>query len=325
MAAHIEVKERAKNRVSGILGSRYPFLQGPMRLITLGEMAAAVSEAGGCGVIAASGLSGERLRQELKRARELTTRPVAVNIPIYRPNALEAMEIAIEEGVTVIYTSAGNPAKIMERARAAGVRIIHKVSNLEMGVKAQAAGVDAVVAMGFEAGGHVGREQITTFCLIPQLADALVIPVIASGGIADARGVAAAFALGAEGVEVGTRLVATHECPVPEFFKEAVCRASIGDTLLLGREAMPIRVLKNRVTARVAGMDETEADRRIASEGDAHYVQEGGDKDTAVMPCGQAAGMIKQVQHISEVVEAMMKNAGAIAKDIVHTLEEEAG
>jgi len=305
-----------RNRITALFGTAYPILQGPMRLITLGEMAAAVTRSGGLGVIAASGLSSDRLRAELRRAGELTDHPVAVNIPVYRPNAFDALEIAIEMGVKTVYTSAGSPSKLMSRIREAGLRVLHKVSSLEKGIKAEAAGVDAVVAMGFEAGGHVGREGITTFCLIPQLADALKIPIVASGGIADPRGLVAAFALGAEGVEIGTRLVATHECPVPSFFKERVCSASCEDTLLLGREAMPIRVLRNRVTARVAGMEDSKADRLMVEAGDAAYVQEGGDRETAVMPCGQAVGLVKSVASVEEVMRELIADAESLSSGL---------
>ncbi len=289
-------------RVPRLLGVSYPVVLGPMRLITLGEMAAAVSNAGGFGVIAASGLSNDRLRAELKTAREKTAFPIGVNIPIYRPNALDALEIAIENGVNTIYTSAGNPAKVMGRVREAGLTAIHKVSDEKTARKAEAAGVDAVVAMGQEAGGHIGRDNISTMCLVPLLADMLSIPVIAAGGIADARGVAAALALGAEGVEIGTRLVATTECPVPAFFKEMILSAGSASTLLLGGEAMPIRVLKNRVTMRVAGMPVSDADSAMETEGDAAYVMSGGDAHTAVMPCGQIAGVVRDLKSVGDVM-----------------------
>mgnify|MGYP000167817327 FL=1 len=174
-------------RVSGILGTRFPIILGPMRLITMGAMAAEVSNCGGLGVIASSGLSADSLRAEIKTALEHTNCPLGVNIPVYRPNALESLEIAIEMGVKMIYTSAGNPANMIKRIREAGLTVIHKVSNEKTALKAESAGVDAVVAMGFEAGGHVGREKITTMCLIPRLVDILSIPVIAEIGRASCR------------------------------------------------------------------------------------------------------------------------------------------
>jgi len=303
-----------KNRITELTGAKFPILLGPMRLITLGEMAARVSLAGGFGVIAASGLEGARLRAELARARELTDRPLGVNVPVYRPNAAEALEVAIDMGVKTFYTSAGSPAKLMARIKQAGLRVIHKVSSLEQAVKAEAAGADAVVATGFEAGGHVGREKITTFCLVPQLVDRLRIPVVAAGGIADARGVAAALALGAEGVELGTRFIATRECPVPAFFKERVCASTCEETLLLGKDAMPIRVLRNRVTAQVAGLAEAEADRVMVASGDAAYVQEGGDRESAVMPCGQSVGVVQSVLSVQQVLRELVGKAPLVAQ-----------
>lgn len=302
-----------KNRITEMLGSDYPIISGPMRLITLGKMAASVSNAGGFGVIAASGLTREELTRELKKARSLSDRPIGVNIPVYRPNALDALEVSIDMGIRVVYTSAGNPTKMIDTIKSSGIKVIHKVSSIDMARKAEAAGVDGVVAMGFEAGGHIGREGITTFCLIPMLANILKIPVIASGGIGDARGFLAAFALGAEGVEIGTRLVATRECPVPRFFKTAVCSASGNATIILGKEAMPIRVMKNTITLHVAGLDDHEADRAIAAKGDASYVADGGDKDSAVMPCGQVSGLVREISKVKDVLEEMVSGAGCIA------------
>jgi len=295
-----------------MLGVKYPIILGAMRQITLGDMAAAVSAAGGFGQVAASGMDADELRAELSRAIAATHRPVGVNIPVYRPNALEALEIAVEMGVRAITTSAGNPAKIMGRARAAGLVVLHKVSTVAMAKKAAAAGVDAIIAMGFEAGGHVGRENITTLCLVPQVVDAVDIPVVAAGGLADARAVAAAFALGASGVELGTRFVATAECPVPGFFKDRLVAAACDATLLLGKEAMPIRVLRNQVTELVSGMRQAEADDAMVSAGDAAYVQSGGTAETAVMPCGQIAGLVGGEKTVAQVMEELVSGVGPL-------------
>lgn len=314
-------------RITALLRCEYPLVQGPMRMITLGAMAGAVSRCGAFGVIAASGLNPEDLRREVLLARQITNRPVGVNIPIYRPNAADAITVSIEMGIKTLYTSAGNPGKVIERIKAAGLNIIHKVSSCDMARKAEACGVDAVVAMGFEAGGHIGREDTSTLCLIPQLVDELNIPVIASGGIGDARGIAAALVLGAEGVEIGTRLVATRECPVPEFFKENICAAGGNATVVLGKGTMPIRVLRNRLTSEVAAaMDKSEAEgnvgevgAKIAQGGDAAYVQEGGDKHSAVMPCGQVAGLIHDIPPLAELVAGLVsqteKVVGRLARD----------
>ncbi|MBI4763593.1 MAG: nitronate monooxygenase [Deltaproteobacteria bacterium] len=222
-----------QNRITEILGTRYPLILGPMRLITLGEMAAAVSNSGGFGQIGASGASAELLITEIRKAKDLTSRPFGVNIPIYRPNAFEALEIAIEAGIRTITTSAGDPGRMIRRIKEAGMKVLHKVSTVKMALKAQEAGVDGVIATGFEAGGHVGRESITTFCLVPLLVEALEIPVVAAGGIGDGRGLLAAFALGAEGVEMGTRFVATRECSSPDWYKESILHARDSSTMIL--------------------------------------------------------------------------------------------
>jgi enoyl-[acyl-carrier protein] reductase II len=183
-----------------------------------------------------------------------------------------------------------------------------------MARKAEAAGVDAVMAMGYEAGGHIGREGITTFCLIPVLAQSLKIPVIASGGIADANGLLAALALGAEGVEIGTRFVATNECPVPPFFKESLCAADLTSTIVLGKEAMPIRILKNEIIEQATVIGEAKTDQVMAQQGnaDALYVGEGGNKHTAVMPCGQVAGLINDVSSVNDVLSKMINGTKSI-------------
>ncbi|KUG24563.1 enoyl-acp reductase [hydrocarbon metagenome] len=280
----------------------------------MGSMAACVSNAGAFGVIGASGLSREKLVEEIKLAQSLTSKPIGVNIPVYRSNAQDAVEVSIDMGIKTIYTSAGDPAKFMDKIKSAGLKVIHKVSNLSMARKAEAAGVDAVVAMGYEAGGHIGREGITTFCLIPVLAQSLKIPVIASGGIGDANGLLAALALGAEGVEIGTRFVATNECPVPPFFKESLCAADLTSTLVLGKEAMPIRILKNEIVAQAAEIGEAKTDQVMAQQenADAFYVGEGGNKHTAVMPCGQVAGLINDVSSVSDVISKMINGTKSV-------------
>ncbi|WP_035219287.1 NAD(P)H-dependent flavin oxidoreductase [Desulfatibacillum aliphaticivorans] len=304
------------NPVSEILGTQYPIVLGAMRLITHARLAAAVSNAGGFGLIAASGMAPETLRRQLEEVKTLTDKPVGVNIPVYRPNARELIEVAIEMGVKAISTSAGNPAKIMGLAREGGLKVVHKVSSLAMALKAQDAGVDAVTAMGFEAGGHVGREHVTTFCLIPQLVDNLDIPVIAAGGIADSRGAAAAFALGAQGVEMGTRFVLCTESGAPAFFKDCLKNADCEATLILGKEAMPIRVLKNAVTKMVAGMDAGEADKAMIKSGDATYVMSGGDRQTAVMPCGQTAGLVAGEQSVEEIIREITEGFRRIGRQM---------
>jgi enoyl-[acyl-carrier protein] reductase II len=310
-----------KNRITAILGTKYPLIQGPMRLMSLGEMAAAVSGSGGFGQIAASGASAELLRGEIAKARRLTDKPFGVNISLFRPNALEALEIAIEAGLRTITTSAGNPAKVMGRIRENGLKVLHKVSTLDMALKAQDAGVDGVIATGYEAGGHIGRGEATTFCLVPQLADALSIPVVAAGGIGDARGFLAALALGAEGVEMGTRFVATRECPAPDFNKRAILEAGENSTLVLGKE-MPLRVLRSRKALEMADPERARA-ASSGRGGDDAYVQAGGGADEVVMPAGQVAGLIRAIVGAGEVFPEMVLGARALAGRLETLFKEE--
>jgi len=292
-----------KNRITEILKTTYPLVQGPMRFITLGEMAAMVSKSGGFGQIAASSLPGDRLRLEIEKAKSITDRPVGVNIPVYRPNAEEALEIAIEMGIQTVTTSAGSPFKLIDKIKEAGMKVVHKVSSVRMALKAQDAGVDAVIATGYEAGGHIGQDETTTLCLIPQLVDALEIPVVAAGGVGDARGLIAAFALGAEGVEMGTRFVATHECPAAGYFKQALINAPENATVVLGKK-MPLRVLRNQKTDKI-----TDRTREVSSgKTEVEDVQEG-DADSTIMSSGQIAAMIKDRKAVSEVFPEMMNDA----------------
>ncbi len=309
------------NRITEILGSQYPLILGPMRMITLGEMAAAVSESGGFGQIAASGMSVETLRDEIKKARKITNCAFGINIPIYRPNAIEAIEIAIEMGVKTITTSAGNPVKVMDRLKEAGIKVLHKVSTIKMALKAQEAGVDAVIATGFEAGGHVGRENITTFCLIPQLAKVLDIPVVAAGGIGNGQGVVAALSLGAEGAEIGTRFLATRECSSPDWLKDAIIQAQDSSTIILGKAEMPIRVLRNRKSELLSNPDKDNEDKAIRESGDDAYINSGPEK--AIMPAGQVAGLIKEIKGISDVFPDMIMEAKEISIKINTFFTEE--
>ena len=305
------------NRLTDLLGVAHPLILGPMRLITLGEMAAAVSNSGGFGQIAASGLSSSRLQKEIDTAGRLTDRPFGVNIPIYRKEALDQLDVCKRCSISAITTSAGNPAKVMNILKASNIKVLHKVSTVEMALKAEAAGVDGVIATGHEAGGHVGRDGATTFCLVPMLADALRIPVIAAGGIADARGLIAAFALGAEGVELVTRFLATEEAPVPAFYKDLIVRATSEATVLLGKNAMPVRVLRNKAAQGIRNPEKSKEDRRIqGSAADRRYIQSGGDADTAIMPAGQVAGVIGDIKSIEGILSAMVRDVTTLSEQI---------
>ena len=288
-----------------ILGSQYPIILGPMRFITLGKMAALVSMHGGFGQIAASGLTPESLRRQIRKAKELTDKPFGVNFPIYRPRTEELIEVAIEEGIKTITTSAGNPAKFIKKIKDAGLKVLHKVSNVEMAKRAEDAGVDGVIATGIEAGGHVGRDGITTFCLIPQLVKAVGIPVVAAGGIGDARTFRAALELGAAGVEVGTRFLATVECPVPDYFKQMIVEAKADSTILVGRSALPARVLNNKAAQLILEMEEEGDGDKINKEIDRLYVK--GGREAAILPCGQVAGLVDRILTVEEVIREIVQ------------------
>jgi enoyl-[acyl-carrier protein] reductase II len=303
-----------KNRVTEILGSEYPIIQGAMRLISLGEMAAAVSRSGGFGIIAASGLEGKVLRAEIRKARTLTEKPFGINIPIYRPNAFEALEIAIEEGVKIITTSAGDPAKLIQRIKQAGIKVLQVVATVEMAKKAEAAGVDAVIAVGAEGGGHVGRDEISTLVLIPQVVDAVRIPVVAAGGIADARGWVAAFALGAEGIQMGTRFLATEECSILQDYKEAILKAGDNSTLIAARKGFPIRVLKNKAATAIRAMDERGASQdEINAFVDALSRGSKDDPENRLLTAGEICGMIRSIVSVEELSRSMVAEAKAIS------------
>jgi len=313
----MEGERPMKNRVTEILGSKHPVIQGAMRLISLGEMAAAVSRSGAFGVIAASGLEGERLRGEIRKARSLTGEPFGVNIPIYRPNALEALRIAIDEGVRTITTSAGDPGKLIHMVKNAGLKILHVVANVDMAKKAEAAGVDGVIAVGAEGGGHVGRDDISTFVLIPQVVDAIRIPVVAAGGIGDGRGWVAAFALGAEGIQMGTRFLATEECPIPASYKREILKANDHSTMIAARKGFPIRVLKNKAALTLRAMDDRGANQEEINA----YVDElsrgaGDDSENRLLTAGEVSGMIRSIVRIEELIRNMV----AEAKDTAHSL-----
>ena len=302
-----------KNRVTEILGSEYPILQGAMRLISLGEMAARVSRSGGFGIIAASGLEGKVLRSEIRKARAITDRPFGINIPIYRPNAVEALEIAIEEGIRTITTSAGDPGKLIRRIKQAGIKVLQVVATVEMARKAEGAGVDAVIAVGAEGGGHVGRDEVATFVLIPQVVDAVKIPVVAAGGIADGRGWVAAFALGAEGIQMGTRFLATEECPIPAYYKKAILDAADNSTQIAARKGFPMRVLKNKAATAVRAMDEGGASQEeINAFVDVLSRGSNDDPENRLLSAGEVAGMIASIVRVEELIRGMVHEARAI-------------
>lgn len=305
-----------KTRVTELLGVKYPLLQGGMAWIADGRLAAAVSNAGGVGIISAMNI--DQLRAEIKTARELTDKPFGVNIMLQSKFADEAAEIIADERVALVTTGAGMPTKYMERWISAGTKVIPVIASVSMARMMEKLGADAVVAEGQESGGHIG--ELTTMAFVPQVCDAVKIPVIAAGGIADGRGVAAAFMLGAEGVQIGTRFLCASECSVHENYKKAVLDASDISTVTTGRRfgGNTCRCIKNRfareflkkeyapdATAESVAELGVGALRRAAVEGDV--------KDGCVL-AGQVSGMVKKIEPAADIVSEIMTKAGELLK-----------
>ncbi len=305
-----------RSRVPGILGIEHPVLQGGMIWVSDAGLAAAVSEAGGLGVIGAGGMPPETVREEIARARELTAKPFGVNVPVISPFAEGIFATAAAMGVPVLTTSAGNPMTFTSRAAEAGMKVVHVVSNVRMARKAQEAGVDIIVAEGYEAGGHNGFDEITTLVLLPQVVDAVEVPVVAAGGIGDARGMAAAFALGAEGVQLGTRFLASRESSAHPRYKELILSADDRSTVITGRALGPTRVLRNRLAEAILqaereGMPPDELQEMIGSGRSVKACLEG-DLDEGSFMSGQVAGMIEEIKTAAEIMAELVEGCRRI-------------
>ena len=311
-----------KTRLCHLLSIEYPIIQGGMNWIANAELAAAVSDAGGLGLIspdAGMDLQAapvEHLRNQIKKAKSLTNKPFGVNFPLQNPAIKELIDVAIEEGVTVVVTSAGNPATYTPYLKDSGVKVLHVVASARHARGAESRGVDAVIAEGYEAGGHNGFDELPTFVLVPQVVDAVKVPVIAAGGIADARGFVAALALGAEGVQIGTRFIASHECIAHQNFKDAVINAIDTGTAISGRKLGPTRGLKNELTAKILEMESRGASAEelesFIGHGRARKGQLEGDLVNGEGYCGAIAGMITEIVSAGEIVRSIMDGADTV-------------
>ena len=305
-----------------ILGTKYPIIQGGMANIATGEFAAACSNAGALGLIGSGSMTPELLREHIRKCRAATSRPFGVNVPLAYRYAPQLMDVITEERVPAVFTSAGNPATWTARLHDAGCRVAHVVSSSKFALKSREAGVDAVVAEGFEAGGHNGREETTTMALVPQVVDAVDVPVIAAGGIADGRQLAAAFALGACGVQVGTCLLVSEECPVHENYKAALLRAKDSDTIVTGRiGGTPVRVLKNRMSREYVRQEKAGADKMELEKytlGSLRRAVFEGDIATGSLMAGQVAGMLHEVRPVAEILNELWESG----RQRMHSLSE---
>lgn len=300
-----------KTEITKLLGIQYPVIQGGMAWVAEHNLAAAVSNAGGLGIIGAASAPPEIVRQEVRKCKELTDKPFGVNVMLLNPNAEEVAKIVVEEGVRVVTTGAGNPSKYMELWKNAGVKVIPVVASVAMAKLMERAGADAVVAEGMESGGHIG--SATTMTLVPQVADAVQIPVIAAGGIGDGRGLAAALLLGAAAVQMGTRFVVASESIVHDNYKQKIIKAKDIDSEITGASTgHPIRSLRNKMTREYLKLEHSGADfmelekltlgslRKAVMDGDVEY---------GTVMAGQIAGMVSKVQPCKDMIEEIVQEA----------------
>ncbi len=304
-----------KTRITELLGIKYPIFQGGMAWIAESTLASAVSNAGGLGIIAGGSAPIDYLREQIRRCKSLTDKPFGVNIMLMSPNAEELAQLVIEEGVPVVTTGAGNPGKFMAAWKEAGVKVIPVVPSVALAKRMERSGADAVIAEGTESGGHIGEN--TTMCLVPQVVDAVEIPVLAAGGIADGRGIAASFMLGAEGVQVGTRFLAADECQVNPVYKELVVKAKDTDSVVTGRyTGHPCRNVKTKFSKMLAN---GEKDGSLTPEqfeevtlGSLRKAVQDGNLDEGSFLCGAIAGMVKEVKPCKDIIEEMFGEAEAL-------------
>lgn len=305
-----------KTRITQLLGIQHPIIQGGMAWVAEYHLAAAVSNAGGLGIIGAASAPPEAVRTQIQEVKKLTNKPFGVNVMLMNPNAPQVAQIVIEEGVSVVTTGAGNPAKFIPMWKEAGVKVIPVVASVAMAKMMERAGADAVVAEGMESGGHIGEQ--TTIVLVPQVVDAVTIPVIAAGGIADARGFAAARMLGAEAVQMGTRFVAAKESMVHPNYKERIIKAKDIDSEVTGRSTgHPIRVLRNQMSREYLKMEKAGAsleELEMLTLGSLRKAVMDGDVKGGSLMAGQVAGLIRQENTCKEIIEEIIGQAEKLLK-----------
>jgi enoyl-[acyl-carrier protein] reductase II len=294
-----------------MVGIKYPIIQGGMAWIADSSLAAGVSNAGGLGIIAAANAPVDYVREQIRKAKELTDKPFGVNIMLLSDNAEEVAKMVCEEGVKVVTTGAGNPGKYIEMWKEHNIKVIPVVASVALAKRMERSGVDAVIAEGMESGGHVG--ELTTMALVPQVVDAVNIPVIAAGGIGDGRGIAAAFMLGAEGIQVGTRFLVASECTVHQNYKDKVISAKDIDTMVTGRATgHPVRVLRNKLTRQFQLLEKDNAEVSKYEElgrGALPKAARDGDVNLGSVMAGQIAGLVCKEQSCCEIISEMFEEA----------------
>jgi len=303
------------NKITQLFKIKYPIIQGGMIWNSGYKLASAVSNAGGLGLIGAGSMYPEVFREHVQKCKRATTKPFGVNVPMLYPNIEEIMNIIVEEGVKIVFTSAGNPKTWTPFLKEKGITVVHVVSSVKFALKAQEAGVDAVVAEGFEAGGHNGREESTTFTLIPMVQQELSVPLIAAGGIATGKGMLAAMILGADGVQMGSRFAASVESSAHPNFKETILKVKDGDTFVTLKELAPVRLIKNKffndVMELYSKCPTTDDLKEILGRARAKRGMFEGDLEEGELEIGQVAGLIHSIQPVHEIVNEVMREFNA--------------
>jgi enoyl-[acyl-carrier protein] reductase II len=300
-----------QTRITKLLNIKYPIIQAGMVWVSGWKLASAVSNCGGLGLIGAGSMKPDLLKEHLQKCKAATNKAFGINIPLLRKDADELVKVCLDEGVKIFFTSAGNPKTFTSQLKENGCTVVHVVANLKYGLKAQEAGCDAIVGEGVEAGGHNGADQITTFCLIPQLVDKLNIPVIAAGGIVDGRGILAALSLGAEGVQIGTRFAATVESSAHENYKQEIVKSGDQDTTLAFKKIGLVRMIKNdfaihAMKAENEGWNETQLKELLATKRERAGIFEG-DLIGGELEAGQGVGLIKDIPTVKDLFERLTK------------------
>ena len=300
-----------KTRISELLGIEYPIIQGGMIWASQWQLVTAVSNAGGLGLLGSGSMNSEELRAQIRQCKALTSKPFGVNVPIMYENSARTIEVIIEEKVPIVFTSAGNPAIYTEILKKKGIKVAHVVSSSKFAQKAEAAGVDAVVAEGFEAGGHNGREETTSLVLVPQVCSVVKIPVIAAGGIATGKAMYATMALGAEGVQMGSRFITTEEATVHPAFKQEVLKAKEGDTILTLKELSPVRLLKNKFYEQIDAFYKkqkatSENLKELLGKGRTKMGMYEGNLDEGELEIGQVSSLISEIKDVKSVFQEII-------------------
>jgi len=309
--------ESKANRICRLLDIRYPIFLGGMAHVSRAPLVAAVSDAGGLGIVGSGGMSAEILAEQIALVREKTNQPFGVNLMLMDPNIDEQVAVVVRERVPVVTTGAGNPAKYLDQLRSADIKVFPVVPVTALARRMERAGVDGIIAEGTESGGHVG--EVTTMVLVPQVVDAVSVPVVAAGGIADGRGLAAALALGAEGVQSGTVFLASAEAPVHDNYKQAILNANDRSTLVTGRDiGAPVRAIANKMTKEFARYEKEgrplEEFEHLAVGGLCRAVYEG-DVDTGSLMAGQISGLIREIKPVQTIIQDMVRTAAGLLQE----------